>query len=81
MIKINADRTQMGNVGVGESFYFRDILSLAELKFTFMPDVVFFSNCKLLLESSFLQLDTYSIQKIQDINEVLKTRVINETFR
>ena len=33
------------------------------LKFTFMPDVVFF-NCKLLLESSFLQLDTYSIQKI-----------------
>ena len=52
----------MGNVGVGESFYFRDILSLAELKFTFMPDVVFF-NCKLLLESSFLQLDTYSIQK------------------
>ena len=27
----------MGNVGVGESFYFRDILSLAELKFTFMP--------------------------------------------
>ena len=34
IIEINADRTQMGNVGGGESFYFRDIFSFAELKFT-----------------------------------------------
>ena len=34
IIEINADRTQMGNVGGGESFYFRDIFSFAEIKFT-----------------------------------------------